>query len=51
MVDDVDVVVQMSTGTIRVGDDEVVGAIHRACELHAEVVHTLDVLGVVQVEL
>lgn len=51
VINDVDVIVKMPTGTVGVGDDEVIGAIHPACELHAEVVHTLDVLGVVQVEL
>lgn len=51
VIDDVDVVVQMPTGTVGVCDDEVVRAVHPACELHAELVHTLHVLRTVHVEL
>lgn len=50
MINDVDVVVQMPACAVGVSDDEVVGAVHPARELHAEVVHTLHVVGIVHVE-
>lgn len=51
MINDVDVVVQMPACAVGVSDDEVIGTVYPACELHAEVVHTLHVLGIVHVEL
>lgn len=51
MVHDVDVVMQMSACAVGVRNHEVVSAVHAASEFHAELVHTLDVLGIVHVEL
>lgn len=51
MIHDVDVVVQVPTCAICVGHDEIVSAVHPSRELHAQVVHTLHVLGIVHVEL
>lgn len=51
MINDVDVVVQMTSGTVGVCDDEVVGAVHASSELYTKLMHTLHVLGVVNVEL
>lgn len=51
MVDDVDVIVEMPTGTVGVSDDEIVRAVHTASEPHTEVVHALNMLRTVHVEL
>lgn len=51
VVHDVDVVVEMPACAVGVSDDEVVGTVHPACELHTELAHTSDVLGIVHVEL
>lgn len=51
MIDDVDVIVKMPACAVGVSDDEVVGAVHPARELHTKLVHTLHVLGILHVEL
>lgn len=51
MINDVDVVMEMPTGTVGVCNDEVVGAVHASSELYTKLMHTLHVLGVVHVEL
>ena len=51
VVDHIDVVVEMPACAVGVCDDEMIGAVHASSELHAEVVYTLDVLGILHVEL
>lgn len=51
MVHHIDVVVKMSTGTVGMRHDKEVRAVHPLRELHTEVVHPLDVLRVLSVEL
>lgn len=51
MIDHIDVVVQMPTGTVGVSDDKVISTVHPASEPHTELVYTSDVLDVVDIEL
>ena len=51
MVHDVDVIVQMTARAVGVSDHEEVRAVHPLRELHAEVMHALDVLRIIHVEL
>lgn len=51
MVHDVDVIVQMTARAVGVSDHEEVRAVHPLRELHAEIMHALNVLRVIHVEL
>ena len=51
MIHHVDVVVQMPTRTIGVRHDKEVCTVHALGELHAEIMHALDMLRVIHVEL
>lgn len=51
MIHDVDVVVQVPTRTIGVRHDKKVCTVHALGKLHTEVMHALDVLRVIHVEL
>ena len=51
MIHNVDVVVQVPTRTIGVRHDKEVCTVHALSELHAEIMHALDVVRVIHVEL
>lgn len=51
MIHDVDVVMQMPTRTIGVRYDKKVCTVHALGKLHPEIMHTLDVLRIIHIEL
>lgn len=51
MIHNVDVVVQVSSRTIGVRHDKEVCTVHALCKLHTEIMHALDVLRIIHVEL
>ena len=51
MIHNVDVVVQVPTCTIGVRHDKEVCTVHALRKLHAEIMHALDVLRIIHVEL
>lgn len=51
MIHNVDVVVQVPTRTVGVRHDKEVCTVHTLRELHTEVMHALDVLRIIHVEL
>lgn len=51
MVDDVDMVMQVTAGRVGMGDHKVIGRVHPASELYAQLIDTLHVPPVVLAEL
>lgn len=51
MIHDIDVIVEMPTSTIGVSDDELAGAVHPFFKPRSKLMHSLDVLGAIHIEL
>jgi len=51
VIHDVDVIVQVPTRTVGMRRNEEVCTVHALGELHAEIMHALDVLRIIHVEL